>query len=405
MKILMVNKFLHPNGGSETYVFKLGDYLANHGHQVQYFGMDHEKRIVGNDVNAYTANQDFHSTGLKRFLYPVKVIYSVEARRKIRLVLDNFSPDVVHLNNFNFQLTPSIIYEIRKYQRQTKKKVKIVFTAHDYQLVCPNHLMYNQLSKSTCDKCVGGKFINCTKDKCIHGSLPKSLIGSVEGYLYNTLKTYTEIDAIICPSKFMEGKMKGNSILGKKTRVLHNFVDFNNSSIFQKEDYILYFGRFSHEKGIDVLLEVFRALPHINFVVAGTGDLGVEFSNLSNVKNVGFKSGKELVELIQKARISLHPSVCFENCPFSVMESQIYGTPVLGSNIGGIPELVKIGETGELFKSGDALELREKILNLWNNKVIIERYSRNCEAINFDTIESYANKIITIYQQELEEIR
>ena len=113
MKILLVNKFLYPNGGSETYIFELGKELVRQGHEVQYFGMEHEGRVVGNHAESYTSNMDFHSGKLDKLLYPFKIIYSVEARQKIRAVLDDFSPDVVHLNNINFQLTPSIIYELR----------------------------------------------------------------------------------------------------------------------------------------------------------------------------------------------------------------------------------------------------------------------------------------------------
>ena len=109
MKILMVNKFLYPNGGSETYLFETGRQLQRRGHEVQYFGMGHEGRIVGNHAESYTSGMDFHTGKLGKLLYPFKIIYSIEARRKLRPVLEYFEPDVVHLNNFNFQLTPSIL--------------------------------------------------------------------------------------------------------------------------------------------------------------------------------------------------------------------------------------------------------------------------------------------------------
>ena len=91
MKILFVNKFLHPNGGSETYIFQLGEYLLSLGHEIQYFGMEHEGRRYGNRVSAYTSDMDFHGgSKLSKLTYPIKTIYSSEARRKIRLVLDDF---------------------------------------------------------------------------------------------------------------------------------------------------------------------------------------------------------------------------------------------------------------------------------------------------------------------------
>ena len=120
MRVLIINKFLYPNGGSETYIFKLGEALEQHGHEVQYFGMEHEGRCVGNQVNAYTSDMDFHGgSKLSKLTYPIKTIYSKEAREKLRLVLDDFKPDVCHLNNFNYQLTPSIILEIVKWRKET----------------------------------------------------------------------------------------------------------------------------------------------------------------------------------------------------------------------------------------------------------------------------------------------
>ena len=160
MKVLMVNKFLHPNGGSETYIFKLGEYLLLQGHEVQYFGMEHEGRIVGNRANAYTSNMDFHEgSKLSKLTYPVKTIYSLEARKQIRKVLDDFQPDVVHLNNFTYQITPSIILEIVKWRTERRRPCRIVLTPHDSQLVCPNHMLYNPNTHELCEKCLGGRYM------------------------------------------------------------------------------------------------------------------------------------------------------------------------------------------------------------------------------------------------------
>ena len=218
MKILMVNKFLHPNGGSETYIFKLGEYLNSIGHQVQFFGMEHEGRCVGNNVGAYTSDMDFHGgSKLSKLTYPIKTIYSTEARRKIRLVLDDFCPEVVHLNNFNYQLTPSIIIEVRKWERETGHKCRIVFTAHDYQVICPNHMLNNPDTGENCEKCLGGHFSNCIKGRCIHGSTAKSVIGAMEGWFWNFRGVYKQIDSIICCSEFLKTKMDSNPVLAGKT--------------------------------------------------------------------------------------------------------------------------------------------------------------------------------------------
>lgn len=398
MKVLIVNKFLYPNGGSETYIFKLGEFLESQGHEVQYFGMEHEGRIVGNRVDAYTSDMDFHGgSKLSKITYPFKTIYSREARKKIRLVLEDFKPDVCHLNNFNYQLTPSIILEIVKWRKKARQKCRIVCTAHDHQLICPNHLCQNPSTGQNCEKCLGGHFINCTKGRCIHGSLAKSAIGTAEAYFWKLKGAYKYIDKIICCSEFLKKKMDSNPLFKSKTVALHNFVDIPEKTEADSKDYVLYFGRFSIEKGVETLLKVCNSLPDIPFVFAGNGPLEKKVNETPNIKNMGFCRGAELSKLISEAKFTLCPSECYENCPFSVMESQMLGTPVIGAKIGGIPELIGSGVTGELFESGNADELKKKILALYNDENRLRLYSENCSNIHFDTIAEYCVKLLEIY--------
>lgn len=398
MKVLLINKFLYPNGGSEKYIFELGAYMQSKGVDVQYFGMEHPGRIVGNRVEAYTSNMDFHGgSKLDKILYPVKTVYSKEARQRIRTVLDDFQPDVCHLNNFNYQLTPSIILEIVKWRNETGKSCKIIYTAHDLQIVCPNHLMLNPITGETCDKCLGGKFLNCVLGKCIHGSLVKSAVGAVEAFLWNRIKVYRYFDAVICPSRFLADKLSTNPILKNKIVVLHNFINTIKQINAEKKDYVLFYGRYSKEKGIETLLEVVDELPDVKFVFAGDGSLKNEIEKRNNIENKGFLSGDELINTISCARFTVVPSECYENCPFTVMESQMCGTPVLGADIGGIPELLLAGKTGELFESGNTSALKNAISDLfYNDKKIIE-YTNNCKSVSFDSIEKYFEKLIKIY--------
>lgn len=401
MKILMINKFLYPNGGSETYIFKLGEYLQKIGHEVQYFGMEHEGRCVGNNIEAYTSNIDFHGgSKLSKLIYPIKTIYSSEAREKIRLVLDDFKPDVCHLNNFNYQLTPSIILEIVKWRKETGNKCKIIFTAHDYQLICPNHQLKNPITNENCEKCLGGKFINCVKGKCIHGSRVKSIVGMAEAYFWKMNGVYKYIDKIICCSEFLKKKMDSNSLFAKKTIALHNFVDEIEYKEVEKKDYILYFGRFSEEKGINTLLKACKLLPEIQFVFAGSGPLEDKINEVPNIKNIGFQKGKELDTLIREALFSICPSEVYENCPFSVMESQQRGTPVIGSKMGGIPELIIEKVTGQLFENKDYKTLAKIIEELLNNSIKLNKYRENCLKLKRDSLSDYYKKIFSIYLGE-----
>lgn len=397
MKILMVNKFLYPNGGSETYIFKLGEALQKKGHEVQYFGMEHKDRIVGNHAACYTSNMDFHTGRLQKLLYPFRIIYSVEAKRKMGVVLRDMNPDVVHLNNINFQLTPSVIYAVRSYEKKTGRRVKIVYTAHDYQWVCPNHMMRIPATGRICFACRDGQFGNCSKNRCIHNSRIKSLLGTIEAKFYEKRRTYGLVDVIICPSEFMKKQLDTNPLLADKTVMMRNFIDKDTKETKAQEsrqDYVLYFGRFSQEKGTATLLEACRALPQIPFVFAGTGPLQDQVERVQNVENRGFVTGDALKDLIAGARFSVYPSEWYENGPFSVMESLMYGTPVLVSDLGGAPELVQSGKTGEIFRGGDVEELTEHIKTLWENPQLCREYSENCKEINFDTVEVYCDKIV-----------
>ena len=418
MKILMVNKFLYPNGGSETYIFKLGEQLQKKGHEVQYFGMEHAGRIVGNRLECYTSDMDFHAGGVGKLLYPFRIIYSGEAKRKMRRVLEDFRPDVVHLNNINFQLTPSIIYAVRAFEKKRGKRIKIVYTAHDYQWVCPNHMMRIPATGQICFACRGGDFKQCSKNRCIHDSRVKSLFGTIEAGFYAMRKTYGMVDVIICPSEFMKKQLDTDPLLAEKTVMMHNFIDKDTAvagkthgkkkkhrekaEVFGAAtdgdrpagDYVLYIVRYAEEKGTLTLLEACRALPEIPFVFAGTGPLEGRVNQAPNVENRGFVAGEELRRLIAQARFSVYPSEWYENCPFSVMESQMYGTPVLASDLGGAPELVQPGRTGDLFRGGDAQELTEHIKELWEDPELCRTYSENCRFINFDTAEEYCAKIV-----------
>lgn len=373
MKILLVNKFLYPKGGAETYTLKIGEELQKRGHSVQYFGMYDEKNTVGNKLNLYTKKMDFHTRKIKKLAYPFKIIYSFEAKRKITMLIKFFKPDIIHLNNINFQLTPSII------DAAYKLKVPIVQTVHDSQIVCPNHLLLNQ--GQICQKCVNGSKWNCLKYRCIHESRVKSLIGAMESIFYNDIhKAYKKVNLYICPSDFMKDILlsANEKLYAGNTIKITNFIDMKDEINYKKEDYVLYFGRLSEEKGLSVLLKSCEKLSNIKFVIAGTGPLEEECKKLKNVKYVGFKTGKELNEIIGRAKFVIYPSICYENCPLTILEAESLGTPVITVNYGGAKELVTNNKTGILIDKVDVESLSNAIQTLYEDSNKVIEMSKNC---------------------------
>lgn len=400
MKILMINKFLYPRGGAETYMLKLGEYFSRAGHQVEYFGMYDEKNTVGNSAGMYTSNMDFHGGGAERFLYPFKIIYSFEAKSKLGRVLDEFRPDVVHMNNINFQLTPSVIDAVKE------RGIPLVQTVHDYQMICPNHLLYNLEEGAVCERCIQGSKWNCAKYKCIHGSRVKSIIGSIEACLYRARRTYEKVDRYICPSRFLADILTGSEIYRGKTEVIHNFIELPDMAELagaderiEKGDYVVFAGRLSREKGVEIIAEAARLMPDAVFMVAGSGELEYALRGLDNVKLTGFLTGAELQRLVAGARVAILPSVWYENCPLSILEANSLGTPVVTVNAGGMAELVENGVTGRFVNGLSGAGLAETLRAVLADTEALERMSENCIEHRKDmiTLDKYCERVLDIY--------
>lgn len=400
MKVLLVNKFLYPRGGAESYLLKVGAWLKQQGHEVSYFGMYDEKNTVSNHLHLTTSPVDFHRRSLKRLAYPLRILYSWEARRKIGRVLDDFRPDIVHLNNINFQLTPSIIDAIQK------RGIPLVQTVHDYQMICPNHLLYDFQNQRVCERCVGHSKHACFTRRCIHGSRVKSLLGVLEAALYRRLGTYRKVDRFICPSRFLRDRLLEDNpaLFEKRVTVLPNFVDPpKKTGPLQSRfatPYLAFAGRLSREKGTEILAQTARLLPQVRFVVMGSGPEEHAFDGLPNVTVTGFVTGEELQTNLACARALAVPSVCFENCPLAILEAQQWGVPSITMNRGGMAELVKDGVTGVLVNSDIPADFADAVRALWQDEEACRRMGENCRkaAAEALTLDRYGEKLLQIYK-------
>ena len=400
MKILMVNKFHYLKGGSEKYYFELAELLREHGHEVAFFSMKDEKNIK-TDCKEYFVEPIDLNTGSK--LKALDVIYSKENKKKMEEALDEFKPDIVHLNNFQRQLSASIIDPIKS------RNIPIVFIAHDVQAICPAITMMDN-DKNICEKCMKGKYLNCIKKKCNKGSTLKSIVGALEGYYYRTKNIYTKkIDFIITPSEFYREKMIEDGIPENKIKALHNFVELKDYDLeVSDEGYALYFGRLSKEKGILNLINAFTKLKEGKLYIAGEGPEKETIENIikenkleDRVKLLGFLNSDQMKETIRKCKFVIVPSIWYENCPYSVMETLAIGKPVIGANIGGIPELVKNEQSGLTYKYDDIDDLANKMETLFNNEDLVSKYGANAkkQANELYGKDIYYKNIMNIYEK------
>lgn len=404
MKILLVNKFHYLKGGSEKYYFELANLLKEKGHQIAFFSMQNEKNIKTGEKEYFVDEIDLN-TGSK--LKALDVIYSKENKKKMTEVLEDFKPDIVHINNFQRQLSESIIDAINE------KNIPIVFTAHDLEAVCPNKTMLDE-NKEICELCKSGKYTNCIKKKCIKSSLLKSILGAVETNYYRTKKVYTEkIDKIVTPSRFYKKQLIDYGVKSNRIIALCNFLDTNKYNIKTKDNgYALYFGRLSKEKGILNLIEAFSYIKNQNLHIAGDGPEREKIEKIikdrhleNNIKLLGFLNQKEMQEEIANCKFVVVPSIWYENCPYSILETLATGKPVIGADIGGIPELVKDKENGLIYRYNSSDELETKIKLLFENQELVEEYGTKAKKIAQKEYsrEEYYNQIIKIYEDVLGE--
>ena len=404
MKVLQINKYYFRKGGAETVFFNTIRLLEGHGHTVVPFSLKSER----NEKSEYEAYfVDYPELSESSFWQKIKnmpsFIYNSEAARKLEKLIQQEKPDVAHIHLMFNSMSVSILPVLRKYG------IPVVMSVHDYRLVCPAYT-FTDGKGNFCERCGSGSYYNCILHKCSKGNMANSLMLSLDSYFRSFFYQPVDyIDRFIFVSKFAMNKHieKDKRYAGKCT-YLYNFTPKVKDYSTVKGNYVLYFGRISEEKGIGTLLKAIEQTPDIRLKVVGTGPLLEQFKSLCqpNAEFLGFKSGDELWELIHNASFVVVPSEWYENNPLTIIESLMIGTPVIGSNIGGIPELIEEGKTGYIFQPGATDELRNILVKAC--AVSDAEYKRMSDAAkkfaedNFSE-ENHYERLIKNYQQVIEQ--
>lgn len=402
MKILQINKFFYRKAGTEVYMFDLADLLKKQGHEVIEFSMQDARNKNSAYSQYFIKNIDFNKREglIKDFKKALHLLYSFETKHQLETLIKKTKPDIAHLHNFNFQLTPSILSVLKKH------KIPVVWTMHDYKLICPNYRLFTQGQR--CERCKVYKYYNCFRYKCIKDSHSLSFLAMLEMYLHKLiLKSYNKINLFISPSKFLQAKVGEWGIAKDKVQQVYNFVDISKfKPNFIPGEGVLYYGRLSTEKGLFTLLKAFKELPEINLQIVGAGPQKEQIKQyisdhkLNNVKLLGYKKGQELFDLIRNSRFIVVPSGWYENNPLTILEAFAMAKPVIGSDLGGISELVTNGQTGLLFKPDNLLALKNTIKNNYNNLELIEKMGQNARlfAEKKCSPQVHLEQILQIYQ-------
>ncbi len=366
MKTLLIDVYNFNKGGAETVCFNTGKLLEEHGHEVVYFTLKWKDNRPSPQSKYFPESKETRRGPLKQVKNLVNYFYHFEAAKKIEQLIIDEKPDVAHIHLMWGQITPSIFPVFKKYS------IPVLFTVHDYRIVCPAYTFRDGNGK-ICEACKGRFFYKCFTHTCCKGSKLMSAVMAAEQYFRNAFFNPAKyIDGFIYVSNFARNIQEKYmpSLKSKPNITLYNFSTsiVSEPKTMPTDKYFLFFGRLSYEKGVMTLLKAFKELPQCSLKVVGTGPKEEELkafardNGMKNVTFLGYKTGKELTDLVSNAYFVIVPSEWYENNPMTIIEAYSVGTPVIGARIGGIPEIVVDGQTGFQFESGNVAALRNTVL-------------------------------------------
>lgn len=387
MRIILCNKFYYRRGGDCIVTINLERLLKGHGHEVAVFSMLYPENMESKWSAYWPSNMSKIDTLVRPF-------GAKQVLKNFSRLLNDFKPDVVHLHNIHTQLSP-IIAKIAH-----KRGIRVVWTLHDTKLVCPCYTC--TMKGKWCEECFYDKKA-VIKHRCMPGGIIGSTIGYLEAKKWNKERLQKYTDLFLPPSQFLMDTVVRGGYNPRKFRVLCNFIDVEKvkNPCFDKKEYFVYLGRVNEVKGIRTLCKAAANLPY-KLIIIGGGELLSELKEQYKNSDIEFKGQMEWNDfrpIIEGAKFMVLPSEWSENNPLTVIESQSLGTPVLGSRIGGIPELIEESVTGMTFESGNVEDLKKKIELMWNSSFDYKAIAAN--AVKRYSSEAYYEQLMKYYKGEL----
>lgn len=404
MRILLINNRHFHGGGADVVYFTTGELLQEAGNEIFFFSRHSENAESYKKDSIFAPDSTQYSPLKRTCLY----FNNTEAASALDNLLTKEHFDIVHAHLIWGGMTAAIIPVIHKHG------IPIVHTAHDYRMICPAYTFRNGHGE-VCEKCKGGKFMQCYKYRCSKGKTIESLMMALEMYYRNSRwHPAMNLDGILYVSKFAKQKHEeiDARFINTHNTVLYNFTTVGEQYPPAEKDrgYYLYYGRLSHEKGIATLVEAFSKHPDLLLKVVGTGPKEAELKckGYKNVEFLGFKRGQELYDLVRYSRFVCVPSEWYENNPMTIVEAYSMGVPVIGARIGGIPEIVHERKTGFLFESGDVDSLEKIIADsvaLTDENYLFMKHNAKIFADKYFNKSSYLKNLMCFYNEVIKNFK
>lgn len=403
MKILYINEYFTESRktGANIMAYLTYEIAKRNGHDVYFYASKHEPFYdINNKLNSlFPIGHTFGS-----FKFRLNALYNEQAKKTLSKILVDYKPDIIHIHAIE-ELSFSILKAIKK------SSLPYIITIHDSSFACP----IMGAKKDLCYAC-SESIVNCIKNKCSRDNYFCSFYVALKFLINKMLIKSYKPKSLIIPSKALASyivTMKSDENIPLK--VLPNCLDqaFSKTTPnFSNKKYFLFVGNLNKFKGVPILLQAIKSLPsEINFRIVGSGINEEEYNkfvienNINNVEFLGKMNRSELIEEYKNCIAIIVPSICFEIFGMINIEAFACGKPVIASNIGGIPEIVKNNINGLLFEPGNVEQLKERILKYWNNPELAIEHGKNGykKAISQYTEEKYYNKLIKIYEEVLNE--
>lgn len=402
MKILLINNHHKYDGGTEKYYLTLSELLKSKGHEIAYFSMHDPMNLKTPWEKYFVSNLNFNKRG---FVNSIKILlrmsYSLESISKLNKLLRDFKPDIAHINNIYYYLSPSILGVLRRHG------IPIVQTIHDYQIISPNPILFS--NGKVCENTKVHRYYMAFLKKSISNSFLASFMAVFSSYTQYLCKFYEKnVDVFITPSRFIKNKLKEYNFAGSRIVLLPNFITKQKKQKnIPQNKYILFFGKLSEQKGIYPILKLAEDIPQINIVMMGKfeskkTEIDVKKQIKDKHLNITLKkytTNNSLQKTITGSKFVLVPSIWYENQPYSIMEASSLGKAVVASRIGGIPEVVKHLKTGLLFNYLSYDDFKKEVNMLLNNDKLARKMGKDAKknVENVYSADKYYDKLIKIY--------
>lgn len=352
-KILLVHNYYQIPGGEDTVVANEKRLLEDNGHKVLLYSRN----------NSELKTMNFFG----KLCLPFATIFSIKTYKEVKKIIKEENIDIVHVHNTLTLITPSVFYAA------FASKIPVVQTLHNFRMQCPNGLFFRE--GHICEECLEKGLIDSVRHKCYRNSRIQTFVSAVAIKVHRLLGTYRKVN-FICLTEFNKSKLlelnekQGKGIIDEgRVFVKPNFTDIRVVPVpYQnRKNQCVFAGRLEEIKGIRMLMEAWQKISEMDLVLCGIGPLEdwckkyIASNHMENVEIKGYVRHEELIEIMRESKALILPSLVYEGFPMTIVESLACGTPVIGSDVGNIGNLILDGENGLKFVRGSVEDLRDKV--------------------------------------------